>query len=233
MIFTRQLNRYHPPVNSNYYDYNESISNYLDSYSHLFSRTAHLDLGCGDNPFRMFFTRNDISLVAADISQNQDQTVDYILDPSWTTLPFDTAAFASATLFDVLEHLPNPYTCMSEVSRVLAPGSTLILTVPFMYRLHEFPHDYTRFTYVGLKSLLEDNALIPLSIRPIGSPSFVIRTIASESSITFVNNSLSIKLLVFKIIRRLLMMLPEIFDTDFYQPYGFFAIAQKPASISQ
>jgi hypothetical protein len=37
---------------------------------------------------------------------------------------------------------------------VLRPGGSLVITVPFMARLHEEPHDYFRYTRHGLRLLL-------------------------------------------------------------------------------
>lgn len=38
---------------------------------------------------------------------------------------------------------------------MLTSGGTLTLTVPFVYPLHEAPHDYQRFTAYGLAHLFE------------------------------------------------------------------------------
>jgi SAM-dependent methyltransferase len=43
-------------------------------------------------------------------------------------LPFDSGRFDAVTLWDVLEHLPEPHAALAEVARVLRPGGQLALT---------------------------------------------------------------------------------------------------------
>lgn len=42
--------------------------------------------------------------------------------------PFATGTFDMVTLWDVLEHLPNPHAAVAEVARVLRPNGRLVLT---------------------------------------------------------------------------------------------------------
>lgn len=71
------------------------------------------------------------------------------------SLPFRDASFDTLLLLDVLEHLPDPQAALAEVARVLAPGGRLLLTVPFLYPIHDDPHDYQRYTRNGLRVALE------------------------------------------------------------------------------
>jgi SAM-dependent methyltransferase len=68
-------------------------------------------------------------------------------------LPIKSEAIDTALLLDVLEHLPNPDSCIEEIWRVLRPGGRLVLQTPFLYPLHDEPFDYTRFTIHGLRDL--------------------------------------------------------------------------------
>ena len=40
---------------------------------------------------------------------------------------------------------------LNEAYRILKPGRTIILQVPFMWSVHEAPHDYFRYTCYGLQ----------------------------------------------------------------------------------
>lgn len=51
-----------------------------------------------------------------------------IVAGSALALPFESGAFSVATLWDVLEHLPDPHRAASELRRVLRPGGRLALT---------------------------------------------------------------------------------------------------------
>jgi SAM-dependent methyltransferase len=57
---------------------------------------------------------------------------------------------------------------IQEVNRVLRPGGTVILTVPFAWELHEEPYDFFRYTRHALKELFERNGFVVDYIKPNG-----------------------------------------------------------------
>jgi SAM-dependent methyltransferase len=67
---------------------------------------------------------------------------------------FEDASFDAVFLMEVLEHVSTPDLAISEIHRVLAPGGRLVLSTPFLFEIHEGPHDYYRFTEHGLRHLL-------------------------------------------------------------------------------
>ncbi len=71
-------------------------------------------------------------------------------------LPFADACFDAVVCQAVLEHVLDPARVVAEMRRVLVPDGLLYVEVPFMQQVHEGAHDFTRFTYVGLRSLLRD-----------------------------------------------------------------------------
>src|SRR5581483_980555 len=54
---------------------------------------------------------------------------------------------------DSLEHVADPFRATGEIPRVLAPGGTAIVAVPFLFPIHYAP-DYWRFTPEGVRRLL-------------------------------------------------------------------------------
>lgn len=68
-------------------------------------------------------------------------------------LPFGDATFDVVVANNVIEHLYDPAVGVGEMRRVLRPGGQLLYTIPFLYPIHEAPHDYTRFTRYGLARL--------------------------------------------------------------------------------
>lgn len=52
------------------------------------------------------------------------------------SLPFEDASFDVVVLQEVIEHLPCHLSIVSELSRVLKPGGTLLLSTPNLHRIH-------------------------------------------------------------------------------------------------
>lgn len=72
-------------------------------------------------------------------------------------LPYENNTFDYHLSFEVLEHIENPYIFFSEANRVLKKGGYIILSVPFLYRVHHL--DYFRYTYNFFDNLLKVNDL--------------------------------------------------------------------------
>ena len=83
-------------------------------------------------------------------------------------LPFRDAAFDAVKATEVLEHVPDAARALDECRRVLRPGGHLIVTVPFMERLHGDPDDFARYTEAMWRRLLAGAGLKPVTITPQG-----------------------------------------------------------------
>lgn len=68
--------------------------------------------------------------------------------------PVDDRSVDAVLATETLEHVLDPVQFLTEADRVLKPGGTLILTVPFAARWHFIPRDFWRFTPSGLRELL-------------------------------------------------------------------------------
>ena len=58
-------------------------------------------------------------------------------------------------LFNVLEHLINIENARNEIKKTLKKNGKLIGSTPFLYRFHEAPSDYLRFTKPYMINLLK------------------------------------------------------------------------------
>lgn len=65
-------------------------------------------------------------------------------------LPVADASIDTVVLLEVLEHLEHPREALDEIARVLKPGGRLLLSMPFLYPIHDAPHDFQRYTIHGL-----------------------------------------------------------------------------------
>ena len=73
---------------------------------------------------------------------------------SVTSLPVCDDSFDAVLCFNLLEHVFDYETALSEMNRVMKPGAVLYGWVPFALGIHGDPHDYWRFTPDTLEALL-------------------------------------------------------------------------------
>lgn len=135
------------------------------------ARGTVLDIGCGDQSIRAYLTHVD-HYIGLD---------HYVTATQWygtrpqvfadaQLLPFLTGFFDTVLMLDVLEHLPRPANAMSETARILKPGGLLILSVPFLYPLHDEPLDFHRWTRHGLDQMADQYGLRVIESRSVGQP---------------------------------------------------------------
>lgn len=67
--------------------------------------------------------------------------------------PDDMGRFAHIECMSVLEHSRKPWLMAKNIERLLEPGGTLFLSAPFIWRPHQYPGDFWRFTKDGVKAL--------------------------------------------------------------------------------
>jgi len=83
-------------------------------------------------------------------------------------LPFRDDAFDAIKMTEVLEHVPDPAAALAECRRVLRKRGHVVISAPFLERLHGDPSDYGRYTEAMWRRLLQAARLEPVSIAPQG-----------------------------------------------------------------
>lgn len=128
-----------------------------------------LDLGCGSVPLYGLYQSLPTTVVCADWgnSLHSNAYLDVLCDVN-QPLPFADGSFDVVVLSDVLEHIAEPGELISEIARVLIVGGNLLMSVPFLYWIHEAPHDYFRYTEFALRRLLERAGLRVISVESLG-----------------------------------------------------------------
>ena len=130
-----------------------------------------LDVGCGYMPYKSIVTAPPSRVtqyIGMDLPGNKylSNQVDVTWDGKTIPLPEESVDCAMATEF--FEHCPWPESVMMEIRRVLRPGGHLFLTVPFIWPLHEAPHDQYRYTPFSLERHLRNAKFEDIEVRALG-----------------------------------------------------------------
>jgi SAM-dependent methyltransferase len=94
--------------------------------------------------------------------------------------PFANGRFDAVTLWDVLEHLPDPHAAVSEMARLLRPGGRLALSTGDVgswlarasgarWHLYTIPEHVFFYTRPSLRALLEAHGFRVVSMRAEGA----------------------------------------------------------------
>ncbi|HUQ94538.1 MAG TPA: methyltransferase domain-containing protein [Bryobacteraceae bacterium] len=68
-------------------------------------------------------------------------------------IPFANETFDGCVIQAVLQHVVDPYRCVSEIHRVLKPAGLVYAETPFMQQVHGGRYDFTRFSHRGHRRL--------------------------------------------------------------------------------
>src|SRR6266851_8578802 len=71
-------------------------------------------------------------------------------------LPFADASFGTVLALETFEHVAHFWRGFEEIHRVLRPDGVLLVSSPFYFHIHAYPHDYWRFTPDAFKLLLAE-----------------------------------------------------------------------------
>jgi SAM-dependent methyltransferase len=126
------------------------------SYRRALAACAHgdlLDIGCGRVPYYGIYRGLVTSVTTVDWPSSMHDTrhVDLFCDLSCGIGVVPSASADTILATDLIEHLPTPAVFFSECMRVLRPGGVLIIGTPFLYCIHEAPHDFHRLTEYALR----------------------------------------------------------------------------------
>lgn len=134
-----------------------------------------LIIGAGQEAYHELVP-NASSLLRTDIEGYPG--IDQIVDAH--KLPFKDGRFTSIVAMEVFEHLRNPNQATQEIHRVLAEDGEVVLSVPFLFRVHGDPYDYHRFTEWALIELFEE--FEEVHVFAYGNRSHVISDILTTAS---------------------------------------------------
>ena len=115
-----------------------------------------IDMGCGTSPYKGIIREKASEYIGVDWKKGIKgrREIDVLANLN-ESLPFKACIADTITAFQVIEHLAEPEKFLLEAYRILKDKGRIFITVPFMWHVHEAPHDYYRYTRYGLKYILE------------------------------------------------------------------------------
>ena len=100
-----------------------------------------LDVGAGHGDFADIFEGR--SYFSLDIVPYAE--VDLVCDLN-LSIPFKAGTFDVVVLMNVLEHVYENRGLVKNIAKIIKPGGKLILTIPFLLKVHQAPFDFSRYT---------------------------------------------------------------------------------------
>lgn len=192
---------------------------------------ALVDLGCGEVPLYAVYRDLVTEVVCVDRpgAAVRGAHVDVEADLE-EDLPFPAAAFDTVVLTDVLEHVARPEHLVREIARILRPGGKLLCAVPFLYWLHEEPHDYFRYTEHALRRLCARAGLDVVELTPTGgAPEVLLDILGKHAAVAAplqrVHQLVGTALLRSALGRRWSRRTERRF------PFGYCLVARRPATV--
>lgn len=128
-----------------------------------------LDVGCGHGPYRTLLSEPPSRIdayIGLDLKSDTYRTRDVEWDGF--VMPFANGSVDSAIATEVLEHLARPEVLLAEIWRVLRPNGVFFFTTPFIWPLHDVPHDEYRFTPYALERYLRNCGFDQIQLRALG-----------------------------------------------------------------
>lgn len=116
----------------------------------------HLDLGCNAGQLLGALTeQTDLQAVGVDandevLAQARAAGLPVARTDRWGRLPFAADTFDSASVLDVLEHVPDEAAVLAELHRVLRPGGLLVASVPARHLLSALDPDNVKLRFPRL-----------------------------------------------------------------------------------
>lgn len=123
-----------------------------------------LDIGAGTSPFSALFE----PFTTFKVDFEPYRGIDFLTDLN-KPLPVANSSFDIVIMSNLLEHIPEPLILLKECHRILKPDGKLIMTVPFLIKVHQAPYDFLRYTEFMLKRLISQAGFQKAEVEKIGN----------------------------------------------------------------
>lgn len=131
-----------------------SLNNFLSIHSAQFKLNENIKkeillVGSGGKLEKIVRDNFICKVVSIDIDPSRSP--DIVCDISDTA--FSDSSFDIIIALEVFEHIKFPDRAIKEIYRLLKPRGSLLLSVPFIFPIHDEPFDFQRWTLQGVRLL--------------------------------------------------------------------------------
>ena len=182
-----------------------------------------LDLG-GDkrSEYQVFLKSANVEVVNIAKDAQPDHTFDLE-----NTFPLPNGTYDFVMCMNILEHIYNTSHFLSECRRVLKPGGTLVVAVPFIMQVHPSPRDYFRFSKEALQQLMSIAGFRDVMIEAVGRGPFTASAQITYNPLSKIPLANALNLLQAKILDSLLRLFDRkgTYSKERY-PLGYLVVAK-------
>ncbi|SPH24769.1 Ubiquinone biosynthesis O-methyltransferase [Defluviimonas aquaemixtae] len=123
-----------------------------------------LDVGGGAKSPYVSHMSQGIEVESVNIDPKIEPT--YLIEPG-ERFPVPEARYDHVICLNTLEHIYDAASVLKDIRRVLKPGGTAIVTVPWIFRIHAHPDDYFRATPSWWRESFERAGFSQLELQPL------------------------------------------------------------------
>ena len=131
-------------------------ANFVKAHAELI-KAPILEVGSkdyGKTPdFKAMFSGYEYTGIDREEGKGVDLVLDLTSDSDFVDKQLQGKKFNTIICFSVLEHCKEPFKMTNNITRLQNTDGLLFVSVPFSWRIHDFPADYWRFTPDGVKAL--------------------------------------------------------------------------------
>ena len=122
-----------------------------------------VDIGCGRMPYRERIEPLVEKYIGVDHPETSKLYKNSKFKPEIYAdaekLPIKNNSIDTVLMLQVLEYLKNPVNTFLETERIMKPKAVLILSIPFMYPIHDGNLDRNRYTPSAISEMIKDSKL--------------------------------------------------------------------------
>lgn len=129
------------------------IRQYANQFHGPYLEVGSKDYGSSQDLRSLFAPRERYLGIDMSMGTGVDVVLDVTADFDLIDATLHGLRFGTIFCLSVLEHCELPFRMAENLTRLLAPGGSICLSVPFSWKFHGYPSDYWRFTQEGVKKL--------------------------------------------------------------------------------